>query len=127
MFLPWGVTEKDDDVHRIIKPRSCSNGTPAERRQLKLMYRSIWLPLILSNATIFLTSCSVRGAPSFTLFGAYFPAWMLCAAIGIVGAIGARIMFIGSGLADILPLQLLVCASLGLSIAMGTWLFWFGL
>jgi hypothetical protein len=39
---------------------------------------------------IALGGCSSHGAPSFVLFGAFFPAWMLCALIGIFGAIAAR-------------------------------------
>jgi hypothetical protein len=31
-------------------------------------------------------------APSFELFGAFFPAWMLCALIGIIGAAGTRVL-----------------------------------
>ncbi len=70
--------------------------------------------------------CAVRGAPSFSLFGAFFPAWMFCALLGIFAAIGVRAGFVVSGLAEILPLQLFVCTSLGLCFALLAWLFWFG-
>ena len=70
--------------------------------------------------------CASHGAPSFVLFGAYFPAWMLCALIGILGAIAARGIFVGSGLDSVLPFQLFVCSSVGLVIAAVTWLTWFG-
>jgi hypothetical protein len=68
----------------------------------------------------------VKGAPSFTLFGAYFPAWMFCAAIGILAAIVARAIFVATGLAYILPLQLFVCAAIGVSAALFAELIWFG-
>ncbi len=62
------------------------------------------------------------GAPSFELFGAFFPAWMLCSAVGIAAAIGARVLFVKTGLAEILPYQLSVCTALGSLVAMLVWL-----
>ncbi|MEI9950591.1 MAG: YtcA family lipoprotein [Pseudomonadota bacterium] len=62
------------------------------------------------------------GAPSFELFGAFFPAWMLCGAIGIAGAIVARVLFVKTGLAEIFPYQLFVCAAIGSTLAMLVWL-----
>jgi hypothetical protein len=47
---------------------------------------------------------------SIVLFGAFFPAWMLCAIIGIFGAIAARGIFVASGLDSVLPFQLFVCS-----------------
>jgi hypothetical protein len=73
-----------------------------------------------------LSGCSVRGAPSYTLFGAYFPAWMFYAAIGIAGAIAARIAFVATGLAEVLPFQLFVCAAIGLCVALLVSLLLFG-
>jgi hypothetical protein len=70
--------------------------------------------------------CSSHGAPSFVLFGAFFPAWMLCAIIGVFGAIAARGIFVASGLDGVLPFQLFVCSSVGLVVATLTWLIWFG-
>ncbi len=80
----------------------------------------------LTLVALVAAGCSVRGAPSYTLFGAFFPAWIFCTAIGIVGAIGTRIAFVATGLAAILPYQLVVCASVGLSIALLAWLLLFG-
>lgn len=73
-----------------------------------------------------LGGCAAQGAPSFILFGAYFPAWMVCALIGIVGGIAARITMVATGLSETLPLQLFVCASIGLTIAVSAWPLWFG-
>ncbi len=70
--------------------------------------------------------CSGEGAPSLTLFGAFFPAWMLCAVLGIAVAIAARICFIVWGLSRVLPFQLFVCASIGLVFALPVWLLLFG-
>ena len=73
-----------------------------------------------------LSGCAAQGAPSFILFGAYFPAWMLCAVIGIAGALAARTAMVTTGLSDTLPFQLFVCTSFGLIAAISAWLLWFG-
>jgi YtcA family len=73
-----------------------------------------------------LGGCASHGAPSFVLFGAFFPAWMLCALIGIFGAIAARGIFVAVGLNSVLPFQLFVCSSVGLAVAALAWLIWFG-
>jgi YtcA family len=60
-----------------------------------------------------LGGCTPAGAPSFELFGAFFPAWMLCATIGIVAGILARAVFVATRLTDVLPYQLVVCTAIG--------------
>ena len=51
---------------------------------------------------------------------------MLLSGIGILAAIGTRAVLIAMGLTEVMPLQLLVCVSVGLTIATFTWLLWFG-
>jgi len=72
-----------------------------------------------------LGGCDVRGAPSYVLFGAYFPAWMFLALLAIVAAIVTRAVFVATGLARVLPFQLFVCASVGVSAALFAWSRWF--
>jgi len=86
-----------------------------------LSSRSFW-PLALAP----LSGCAAAGAPSYTVIGSYFPAWMFCAVIGIFVAIGARAAFVSLGLATVLPYQLFVCTAIGLTAAMLVWLLWFG-
>jgi hypothetical protein len=93
-----------------------SMGTQTTRKSALLIF--ITLPAF--------AGCSSHGAPSFVLFGAFFPAWMLCAFIGIFGAIAARGIFVAAGLDSVLPFQLFVCSSVGLVVAALTWLTWFG-
>lgn len=73
-----------------------------------------------------LSGCTAHGAPSLILFGAYFPGWIFCAVLGILAAILARLAMVTSGLSAVLPLQLFVCAALGLLVAIAAWLLWFG-
>jgi hypothetical protein len=76
---------------------------------------------------LLLTGCDVgRGAPSFTLFGAFFPGWMFCTGIGILAAIGARTVLVNTGWSAILPYQLFLCASIGMIFGLVAWLLWFG-
>lgn len=77
-------------------------------------------------ALLMLAGCVRQAAPSFSLFGAYFPGWLACALIGVVGAIAARIGFVASGLAQQLPFQTLICAGAGVIVASLCWLFWLG-
>ena len=88
--------------------------------------RSISVALIMGCPQLFLTSCSWGGAPSFDLFGAFFPAWLLCGVVGIVGAVAARITFVTVGVANTLPYQLAVCTAIGATIALVFWLVGFG-
>ena len=56
-------------------------------------------------------------APSLPLFGAYFPSWLLCAVIGISGALAIRVVLVRVGIDDALPLRLLAYVSLASAIA----------
>jgi YtcA family len=81
---------------------------------------------LLSFVNMTLTGCSAGGAPSFDLFGAFFPAWLLCGIIGIAGAVVARVVFVSTGLANTLPYQLAVCSAIGVITALVAWLIGFG-
>lgn len=62
------------------------------------------------------------GAPSFSLFGAYFPLWLLSALVGIAGAIVSYRIFIMTGWAETVRYQLLVNTAIGVMIAEIVWL-----
>ena len=68
-----------------------------------------------------------RAAPSIDVAGAYFPAWLGCALVAVAGAIVARAAMVATGLAQVLPLQLFVCISIGLLLAALVWAAWIGL
>ena len=86
------------------------------------------LPVPSTITLLFLSGCGfVRGAPSFPLFGAFFPGWMFCAALGILAGISARALFVFTGWSDVLPFQLFVCTSIGLMFGLLLWWLWFGL
>jgi len=69
--------------------------------------------------------CASHGAPSFVLFGAFFPAWMIISIIGIFVAVLTRVALLATRLAPHLPLQLPLCLSVGLTVAVILWRVWF--
>lgn len=71
--------------------------------------------------TLSLGGCALHGAPSYPLFGAYFPLWLLSALIGVAGSIVAHRVFVATGWADTVPLQLSVCTAIGLVITVIVW------
>ncbi len=73
-----------------------------------------------------LSGCSLQGAPSYSLFGAFFPAWLLCATIGAVGSIGLRSLVIAAGLEEAMPFRLLVYVAFAVGLALWLWLSLFG-
>jgi YtcA family len=81
--------------------------------------------IVLVLAVLALAGCST-GAPSFVLFGAFFPAWLLCGTLGVFGAALARVAFVATGLSNVLPYQLFVCAAVGFIVALLVWLIGFG-
>jgi hypothetical protein len=65
-------------------------------------------------------------APTMDLLGSYFPAWMLCAVLGVVAAVIIwRILAIG-GIDEYVVAPLLTYAGLALSVTLLVWLLWFG-
>jgi hypothetical protein len=54
--------------------------------------RSGRLPVCLLSIAVFLTGC--RRAPSFDVMGSFFPAWLVCAAAGILATVLVRFVFV---------------------------------
>jgi len=67
-----------------------------------------------------LTAC--RASPSMSIFGSYFPSWMLCAIAGLLLASLTRVAFAAAGIDKMLPVPLLVYLALSVGFAFGAWL-----
>jgi YtcA family len=78
--------------------------------------------VLLLGQAFCLTGCG--GAPSVAIAGAYFPAWLLCAVIGVMLAALIRGLMVATGLANHIPYQLLVCCSIGAIFALILWHVW---
>ncbi|ANB77636.1 hypothetical protein AYM40_32270 [Paraburkholderia phytofirmans OLGA172] len=85
------------------------------------MLRTRHLPAVVA-LSLSLQGCTLRGAPSYEIFGAYFPLWLLSAVVGFVGALIAHRIFVSTGWAQIVPFQLAVCVAIGLTVAALFWL-----
>jgi YtcA family len=83
-------------------------------------------PLGLWRVTIALPVAACNSAPTIDLFGSYFPAWMLCAAVGIVAAIIIRQILAVAGINDYVVAPLLTYAGLAVFATLLAWLLWFG-
>nr|WP_294512321.1 YtcA family lipoprotein [uncultured Rhodopila sp.] len=65
------------------------------------------------------------GAPTFSIAGAYFPAWMVCLVLGIASSLLGRTVFIALGIDRLLPLKFGVYVCLGLLAGLAVWLWYF--
>ena len=83
-------------------------------------------PLGLWRVAIALPVAACNYAPTMDLLGSYFPAWMLCAVIGIVAAVIIRQILAVAGINDYVVAPLLTYAALAVSATLLAWLLWFG-
>jgi hypothetical protein len=83
-------------------------------------------PLALWRVAIALPVAACRYSPTMDLLGSYFPAWMLCAVIGIVAAVIIRQVLAVAGINDYVVAPLLTYAGLAVSATLLVWLLWFG-
>jgi hypothetical protein len=60
------------------------------------------------------------------LLGSYFPAWMLCAVIGIVASVIIRQILAVAGINDYVVAPPLTYVALAVSATLLAWLLWFG-
>ena len=65
-------------------------------------------------------------SPTQDLFGSYFPAWMLCAVLGVAAAVIIRQILVLAGINDYIVVPLLTYAGLAVSGTLLAWLLWFG-
>ena len=72
---------------------------------------------------IFLTGC--RGAPSINLVGSFFPGWMLCMILSVIGTLVVRQVFVKTGINEHLPVRVFVYFCLWVFITLTAWLFFF--
>ena len=86
-----------------------------------IVLRTRYLPAIATLSGS-LQGCTRHGAPSYEIFGAYFPLWLLSAVLGLVGTLIAHRIFVSTGWAQIVPFQLFVCMAIGLTVAVLFWL-----
>jgi hypothetical protein len=62
------------------------------------------------------------GAPSLSLAGSYFPAWILCSLIGVAVGLAARIVLSATRLAETAAYPLVICIAVGAIAGVAAWL-----
>ena len=82
--------------------------------------------LSLWQVAIALPIAACSYSPTMDLLGSYFPAWMLCAVIGIVAAVIIRQILAVAGINDYVVAPLLTYAGIAVSATLLAWLLWFG-
>ena len=78
--------------------------------------------VFVAGGSLLLAGCG--GAPSVTIAGAYFPAWLLCGLIAVLAAVIARGLMIATRFSNYIPYQLAVCSSIGVIVALVVWQLW---
>lgn len=66
--------------------------------------------------TVLLSACGSRNAPYIPIFDSYFPAWIGCAIVGIIGSALCRLLLIRLGIDEVLPARAFVYLSLALAL-----------
>jgi hypothetical protein len=82
--------------------------------------------LTLWRVAVVLAVSGCSYSPTQDLFGSYFPAWMLCAALGIVATVIIRQLLAAAGISEYVVAPLLTYAGLAVSATLLAWLLWFG-
>lgn len=80
--------------------------------------------LLVAPWCLLMAACSE--SPSRNILGSYFPTWMVCALLGIVGVLAIRWAFVKSGIDAALPVPVLVYLSLWIAVTLAIWLIWLG-
>lgn len=107
-------------VRVMMKPCIATSGGFSARRLVP--------SVATSGLALALSGCGeVPPSPSMFFFGAYFPSWMLCVCIGIIGALVVRAVLVRVGIDDELPVRLLVYVSLAAAIGFASALAIYGL
>ena len=83
-------------------------------------------PLASWRVAIALPVAGCSYSPTLNLLGSYFPAWMLCAVIGIGASVIIRQILAVAGINDYVIAPLVTYAGLAVSATLVAWLLWFG-
>jgi hypothetical protein len=119
-----GTVEGERATRRRVRVVRTS-GVPVFFPATRAMKQRTWPRIVAACSPLVLTplaGCAGRGAPSYALFGAYFPFWLLSAVTGIVGALVAHRVFVATGWARGVPYQLSVCTAIGTVVGVFVWL-----
>jgi FtsH-binding integral membrane protein len=79
--------------------------------------------LALTSAAT-LAACSA--SPSRNILGSYFPTWMICALLGLLGVVVLRAVIGKIGINATLPIPVVVYLCTWVAVTLAIWLLWLG-
>jgi hypothetical protein len=103
-----------------VKLTAVGSGRSLRAGRRRCAPRAFWRTAI----ALPVAACSY--SPTMDLLGSYFPAWMLCAAIGVAAAVIIRQILAVAGIDEYVVAPLLTYAGLAVAATLLAWLFWFG-
>lgn len=71
----------------------------------------------LAHLLLGLQGCGFAASPSLPFYGAYFPYWLFCAVLGVLGSVLVRMLLIRLGIDEGIPMRTLVYIALAFLIA----------
>ena len=89
-----------------------------------LQMRGQWRAAATLAAITALTACSA--SPSRNILGSYFPTWMICALLGLLGVVVLRAVLGKAGIDSALPMPVVVYLCMWITVTLAIWLLWLG-
>jgi len=90
----------------------------------KSQRRSLQAGLVTLMSVATLSACSA--SPSRNILGSYFPTWMICALLGLVGVVVLRAVLGKTGIDAALPIPVVVYLCTWVAVTLAIWLLWLG-
>jgi hypothetical protein len=115
------MSAKTEQILTVEKRWRCEESISRQSSVSPVLTSPARLLLLLAQ-TALLSGCS--GAPSLAIAGAYFPAWLACAVVGVITTVLARGLMASTHLTTVIPFQLAVCTAIGVLVALAVWLSW---
>ena len=86
--------------------------------------RAWWRAALTLTSVATLAACSA--SPSRNILGSYFPTWMICALLGLLGVVALRAVLGKTGINATLPIPVVVYLCSWVSVTLAIWLLWLG-
>jgi len=101
------------------------NSCRSSRPRFSLLQATVGLRAAATLTSVAaLTACSA--SPSRNILGSYFPTWMICALLGLLGVVILRAVLGKAGIDAGLPMPVVVYACIWIAVTLAIWLLWLG-
>jgi hypothetical protein len=93
-------------------------------RNVDATFGGVALHVMGGTSLLLMIGCGA--APSVSVFGSFFPAWLICVVIGVVLTVLSRVVLVATGLAPQVGPAIIVYPALAALWSFATWLVVFG-